>query len=161
MEIDMIQQVLDGQSWNTIARVLAACVAAVATAILIVAPASSSSASAVDEANVRAGTVGDVVPNACTVTAKTPYASSHLVWTGGTWSGCASPVTVQLRWAKPLGTVNLGVKSPATSGTNYGWGCNWGTPQNRNLYGRVVDNNGISDASQLRTFTSSTTDCKL
>lgn len=104
---------------------------------------------------------GEITPFACNITARSVYASQNLVWTGGTWSGCAAPVTVSLRWSRPGPDTNIGTKTNATSGTNYGWGCNWGTPQNRNLFGTAVDNNNSYDNSTINAFTSATTNCRL
>ncbi|MDR2381818.1 MAG: hypothetical protein LBE08_11740 [Bifidobacteriaceae bacterium] len=102
-----------------------------------------------------------VQPRACNITARSVYASNNMAWTGGTWSGCASPVTVYLRWDHVGPDTNMGQKTNASSGVDYGWGCNWGTPQNRILFGKAVDNNGNYDDSTHNTFTSSTTNCKL
>lgn len=102
-----------------------------------------------------------VAPLACSITAHTPYASGNRVWTGGHWSGCASPVDVYLMWDRPGPDTPIGVKSNATSNWNYGWDCNWGTPQNRKLFGKAEDNNGAFDDTTHLTFTSAHTNCVL
>lgn len=97
----------------------------------------------------------------CTITAKTPYARNNLVWTGATFSGCAAPVELDLKWSRTGPDGTIGVELSVSSGTDYGWGCRWGTPQNRNLYGKAFDSNGVDDESSIKGFTSAHTNCVL
>lgn len=98
---------------------------------------------------------------ACSITAWTPWASNNLVWTGGSWSGCTAPVEVDLKWSVTGPDRTIGVQTYAVSGTAYGWGCRWGTPQNRTLYGKAFDKRGVGDESSLMGFTSAHTNCVL
>lgn len=100
-------------------------------------------------------------PASCTITADTPYARNNLVWTGAEFSGCASPVELDLKWSRtgPDGTMDINLN--ALNNYDYGWDCRWGTPQNRTLYGKAFDSNGVGDESSLKGFTSAHTDCVL
>lgn len=114
------------------------------------------------DATSQASTVSEAGSNStlsCAITAMTPYASGNLVWTGAGWSGCTGSVRVSLKWDRvgPDGTI--GTKNVASNGYAYGWGCNWGNPQNRILYGGAEDSVGVGDESSHVTFTSATTSC--
>lgn len=121
-------------------------------------PASSSSVA--EDQGVQVPDLGGASVLACNITALTPYANNNLVWTGGNWSGCTAPVKVSLLWDHFGPNTIMGVQPSATSGIVYGWHCNWGTPQDRSLYGEVVDYNGALDDSTTAGFTSSTDSCR-
>lgn len=108
-----------------------------------------------------ASAAGPAGVDVCVVTARTPYASGGLVFVGGTYSGCASTMSVLMSWSIAGPDQTMHRKDLAASGSTYGWGCNWGSPQNRNLYTTAKMSQGTNDTSSISPFSSSVSDCVL
>ena len=86
--------------WKRIGGIATA--AALALSAFLATPAladdgGSGSAPATSQEGPSVASTGGAVPLSCNIVAHSPYAASNYVWTGGTWSGGAAPVTIRLR----------------------------------------------------------------